>query len=263
MTTDAVWVEDMPALYDRLLAPALFEPFAGELAGRAAALAPSGVVEVAAGTGVVTRALCATLPAARVVATDLNPAMAARGAAGVPAARWAVADAQALPVAGGVADLVVCSFAAMFFPDRRAAFAETARVLSPAGTALYSIWDDVERSTFPAALVRALGTVLPQDPPDFVVRVPHGYADVDRIAADLAAGGLAGDVETVQLTAETPSVTALAEGFCLGTPLRAVLARRGSLPDLVAAVAGAMTAELGDGPVRGALTAHLVTARRA
>lgn len=263
MTSDAVWIEDMPALYDRLLGPALFAPFAGELAGRAARLDPGTVVEVAAGTGIVTRAICAALPRTPVVATDLNPAMAARGAAGAPGARWAVADAQALPVADGAADLLVCSFAAMFFPDRRAAFAETARVLAPGGTALLTVWDDVGRSVFPAALVRALAAVFPEDPPDFVVRVPHGYADVDRITADLAAGDLRGDVETVQLTGETPSVTALAEGFCLGTPLRAALARHGPLPEMVAAVAAAMAAELGDGPARGALTAHVITARRA
>lgn len=262
MTTDAVWVEDMPALYDRLLGPALFAPFAGELAGRAARLGATTVVETAAGTGVVTRALCAALPRARVVATDLNPAMVTRGVAGVPAARWAVADAQALPVADGAADLLVCSFAVMFFPDRRAAFAETARVLAPGGTALVTVWDEVERSAFPAALVRALAAVFPADPPDFVVRVPHGCADVDRITADLAAGGLHGDVETVRLTGTTPSVTALAEGFCLGTPLRAALAGRGPLPGMVGAVAAAMAAELGDGPASGPLTAHLVTARR-
>ncbi|RBY83389.1 SAM-dependent methyltransferase [Blastococcus sp. TF02A-26] len=253
----------MPASYDRLLGPALFAPFGRELADRAVALRPARVLEVAAGTGIVTRALCTALPEARLLATDLNPAMAARGAAGVPEARWAVADALALPVADGRADLVVCSFGAMFFPDRPAAFAETGRVLAPGGTALFTIWDVVDRSTLPAALHRAVAAVVPDDPPDFVARVPHGYADPERIAGDLAAGGLDARLETVRLAGETPSVAALAEGFVRGTPLRAALGRHGELPDMVRAVAGRMTAELGEGAVRGELTAHVVTARAA
>jgi SAM-dependent methyltransferase len=262
MDTDAVWVEDMPAGYDRLLGPALFAPYARELAARAAPLQPARVLEVAAGTGIVTRALRTTLPGARLLATDLNPAMVTRGAAGVPRASWTVADALALPVADGFADLVVCSFGAMFFPDRRAGFAETARVLAPGGTALFTIWDAVDRSTLPAALHRAVAAVVPDDPPDFVARVPHGYADRARIVADLAGGGLDAELETVRLEGETPSVAALAEGFVRGTPLRAALVRHGELSDMVRAVAERMTAELGEGPVRGELTAHLVTARR-
>jgi SAM-dependent methyltransferase len=261
MTADATWIEDMPATYDRLLGPALFLPFARELAARAARLAPGRVLEIAAGTGIVTREVCAALPQARVLATDLNAAMAARGAAGVPEADWAVADALALPVADACADLVVCSFGAMFFPDRPAGFAETARVLASGGTALFTIWDVVDRSALPAALHRAVAAVVPDDPPDFVARVPHGYADPERIAADLSAGGLDARVETVRLLGETPSVAELAEGFVRGTPLRAALLRRGELGDMVREVATRMTAELGEGPVRGELTAHVVTAR--
>ncbi|MGY1743350.1 MULTISPECIES: class I SAM-dependent methyltransferase [unclassified Blastococcus] len=262
-SADAVWVEDMPATYDRLLGPALFAPFARELAGRAARLGPARVLEVAAGTGIVTRQVCAALPRAYVLATDLNPAMAARGAAGVPRARWAVADALALPVADAAADLVVCSFGAMFFPDRPAAYAEAARALAAGGTALFTIWDDVARSTLPAALHRAVAAVVPDDPPDFVARVPHGYADPERIARDLAAGGLDARLETVRLVGETASVAELAEGFVRGTPLRAALAGHGELADMVRAVAAHMAAEVGEGPVRGEVTAHVVTATHA
>jgi SAM-dependent methyltransferase len=263
MDTDAVWVEDMPAGYDRLLGPALFAPFARELAGRAVPLEPARVLEVAAGTGIVTRELHAALPGARLLATDLNPAMAARGATGVPQVPWAVADAMALPLPDSSIDLVVCSFGAMFFPDRPIAFAETARVLAPGGTALFTVWDVVDRSTLPAALHRAVAAAVPDDPPDFVARVPHGYADPARISADVAAGGLTAQLETVQLVGGTPSVRELAEGFVRGTPLRAALGRHGELTDMARAVADRMADALGEGPVTGELTAHLVTARHA
>ncbi len=262
MTTEATWAASMPAVYDERLGPALFDPFAVELAARAAALQPAHVLEVAAGTGVVTRRLRAALPDATVVATDLNPGMVAVGAGRVPGVTWRVADAAELGVPDGSVDLVVCSFGVMFFPDRPAAFAEAARVLAPGGTLLLTVWDAVQRSTFPAALVTALAQVLPGRTPQFIERVPHGYADPARITADVAAGGLAvEELRTVTLTGEASSARSLAEGFCLGTPLRFALELQGSLDELTAAVADRMTALLGEGPVRGDLTAHVVTAR--
>lgn len=250
----------MPAAYDELLGPALFAPFARELAARAAALRPRSVLELAAGTGILTAQLVTRLPGVPVTATDLNPAMAGYGSGRVPAAEWRAADAQALPFPDASFDLVACSFGVMFFPDKAAAFAEAARVLSGSGRLLVSIWDTVATSDFPAALTEALAAVLPDDPPDFVVRVPHGYADVDRIEADLAVAGLGGTVERVVLRGEAPSARALAEGFCHGTPLLFGLEERGDLAALTDAVAEQMTARLGDGPVCGDLAAFVVTA---
>jgi hypothetical protein len=54
-----------PSFYDTQLVPLIFEPYATDLARRIAALAPSRVLETAAGTGVVTRALARALPRAR------------------------------------------------------------------------------------------------------------------------------------------------------------------------------------------------------
>jgi SAM-dependent methyltransferase len=264
MTTEATWLESMPAVYDRCLGGPLFEPFAAELAARAAGLHPGRVLEVAAGTGVVTRRLRAALPEAAIVATDLNPGMVAAGAARVPDVEWRQADAAALGVPDASVDLVVCSFGVMFFPDRVAGFREAARVLAPGGTLLATTWDVLERSTFPAALARALREALPEQTPEFLERVPHGYADPERVAADATAGGLAvEDVATVRLTGEAPSARSLAEGFCLGTPLRFALELHGALPELTDAIAARMTAFLGAGPLRGDLTAHVVTARPA
>jgi SAM-dependent methyltransferase len=262
MTTDASWVGSMPELYDANLGPALFAPFGAELAGRAAALSPNSVLELAAGTGLATRALVKALPSASITATDLNGAMVAWAAERVPGPTWLAADAQALDFPTDAFDLVVCQFGAMFFPDKPAAFAEAARVLLPGGTLMMAIWDAVELSPFPATLVEALGAVLPDDPPSFVVRVPHGYADPDLIAADLTAGGLTvGGIEKVVLTGEATSARSLAQGFCLGTPLRFALEQRGSLSELTEAVGVEMEKRLGPGPLTGDLAALVVTAR--
>ena len=196
---DNEWSGSMPEIYERFLVPALFAPYAEHLAQRAAAEAPATVLEVAAGTGAPTRALVAALPGARVTATDLNPAMVSWSAQRLPEADWQVADARDLPVPDASVDLVACQFGVMFVPDKIAAFTEAAGALAPQGALLCTTWGRVETSPFPEALVAALAEVLPVDPPDFVARIPHGYADPAQVAT----------------------------GFCQGTPLRFALEARG------------------------------------
>ena len=60
---DTVFAGSVPEIYDSHMVPLIFEPYAADLARRAADLAPSRVLETAAGTGVVTRALARLLPA--------------------------------------------------------------------------------------------------------------------------------------------------------------------------------------------------------
>ncbi len=258
---DAQWLEDMPSSYDSGLGDALFRPYARHVAALARDLAPTRVLELAAGTGILTAELVAALPDATITATDLNPPMVAWAAEHVPGARWQVADAQHLELPDGSFDLVACQFGAMFFPDRPRAYAQSARVLAPGGTLLLAIWDVLSASTFPSALAQALALVLPEDPPTFVARVPHGYADPAVIEADLVSGGLrVGSLDRVTLTGNAPSAASLARGFCLGSPLRFELSKRGELEVLTAAVAASMTGLLGAGPLVGDLSAWVVTA---
>jgi len=183
--TEASWTDSMPEIYDRCLGPALFAPVAVHLADLATALSPRRVLELAAGTGIVTRALVGALPDADIVATDLNPAMVSWAADRIGGVTWRQADAQNLDFPDASFDLALCSFGVMFFADRRAAFADVFRLLAPDGTFLFTVWDTVELSPFPAALVSALEVVLPENPPSFVARVPHGYSDSSRISDDL------------------------------------------------------------------------------
>jgi SAM-dependent methyltransferase len=262
MSTDSQWLAAMPQAYDDCLGPALFAPFARHVAGIAAALRPSSVLELAAGTGILTAELVCVLPDARITATDLNAAMVSWGASHVPGPAWQQADAQQLELADASFDLVVCQFGVMFFPDKSAAFAEAARVLAPGGKLLFTVWDAVETSDFPAAMVHSLASVLPEDSPDFIVRVPHGYCDADQIGADLQAGGLVVDALDRTVLRGRSTAQALANGFCRGTPLRFALQERGSLEHLVATLEEQLIARLGTGPVDGDLAAFVVTASR-
>jgi SAM-dependent methyltransferase len=266
--SDVAFAGSIPQLYDELLVPLLFEPYATELAARAAALAPADVLEVAAGTGALTRALARALPAgARLTATDLNQPMLDRAAA-VAAARpvaWRRADALALPFAEASFDLVACAFGAMFFPDRPRAFAEARRVLRPGGALLVATWDRLETCELEAAVTDALAEVFPADPPRFLARTPHGYFDPAAITTDLAAAGFPARAEVEVLPARCPAVSPLAAAtaLCQGTPLRNEIEARGA-PGLDAATracAAALARRYGPDPFETRMQALLCAVR--
>jgi SAM-dependent methyltransferase len=265
---DTSFGDEIALNYDRHFVPLIFQPYADELAGRLAALPVRRVLEIAAGTGVVTRAMASRLPPdVSITATDLNPSMLAR-AETVGTARpvtWRQADAMSLPFADGEFDAVVCQFGAMFFPDKAKAFAETRRVLAKGGVFLFSVWDRIEDNEFTDVVETALASIFPDDPPRFMSRVPHGYHDRAVIEHDLAAGGFTGaQLATVaaRSRASSPRVPAIA--LCEGSPLRNEIEARGSVPlaEVTTIVERALAERFGTGEVDGKIQAILVTVRR-
>jgi ubiquinone/menaquinone biosynthesis C-methylase UbiE len=263
MASDTQWLGSMPEVYDSRLGPALFEPYAAHLADIAAALRPDAILELAAGTGIVTRALTEALPNAQVTATDLNEAMVGWGTEHVPRARWSVADAQQLPFDDKWFELVVCQFGVMFFPDRRGAYAEARRVLTDGGTFLIASWDSVDGTPVAAILQGVLEQMFVKDPPRFLPRTPYGYHDPQAISADLTAAGLRDmQVERVTAVGLAPSARSLVEGYCLGSPLRFELDARNAGEEVLDQGTAAVAAALGDGPIDVELAAYVATARR-
>lgn len=261
--TDAsrVWAEGMSAEYDEHLVPAVFRPYAADLAARVVGHRPRAVLELAAGTGVLTHAITLGLPTADIIATDLNPAMVAVGSATAPAATWRQADAMQLPFDDASFDLVACQFGVMFFPNRPAGYAEVARVLKPGGHFLFSCWGPLATHDVEAAVTATLAKTFPDDPPTFLARIPHGYHDVDRVTADLAAAGFDGvHVVTVKLDCRARDASSLARGYCRGTPLRAEIEARGDLKETTLAVTDGLRRRFGEGPVVGRMAALVFTA---
>jgi ubiquinone/menaquinone biosynthesis C-methylase UbiE len=262
--TDTVFAGSIPDLYDRCLGPFLFEPYAADLAERAARLRPRRILETAAGTGIVTAALARALPEAEIVATDLNPDMLRVAAAKLasPRVSFAPADAQSLPFPDSSFDLVVCQFGAMFFPDRVGAYREARRVLAPGGAFLFNVWDRLEANPASQTLADAVAALFPDDPPSFLARVPFGYHDKARVEADLRAAGFA------QIEAETVAKRSrgaardVAPGLCQGSPLRAEIEARAPdrLDEASRSALAALVARHGD-PVDAAMSAHVFTAR--
>jgi SAM-dependent methyltransferase len=266
VASDSVFAGSIPELYDRCLGPFLFEPYAEEIARRAAALAPSKILETAAGTGIVTAALARALPEAEIVATDLNPAMleVARRRVTARTAGFQAADAQALPFADAAFDLVVCQFGAMFFPDRVGAYREARRVLRPGGWFLFDVWDRLEANPAAAAVQAAVAALFPDDPPGFLARTPHGYHDKARIETELVAAGFTRDmIETVHREARGRA-SDVALGICQGSPLRAEIEARAPdrLDEATEAAAAALRALCGGAEeISVAMSALVVTAR--
>jgi SAM-dependent methyltransferase len=257
----------IPEIYDTLMVPLVFEPYAQDLARRAASFNPADILETAAGTGAVTRALAIAI-SANIVATDLNPEMLERAqAAGVSRpVRWQRADAMQLPFADGAFDVIVCQFGAMFFPDKPHAFGEMRRVLRPGGALVFNVWDRIENNAFANAVIEALAQVFPDNPPTFLARVPHGYFDTAILASDLHKGGFVESdiaIDSLSLRSQAISPRIAATAFCQGTPLRYEIESHGAdaLQRATDACASALAARFGAQSIEGTMRAHVVVAR--
>jgi len=266
--SDKVFAGSVPEIYDRLMVPLIFDPYAADIAARAGRLAPRDLLEVAAGTGAVTRALAAALGAdARMTVTDLNPPMLAQARLRLPDPRitWQQADALALPFADASFDVVVCQFGAMFFPDKTQGYAQARRVLKAGGVYLFNVWDDIAANDFAAVAMQALAELFPHDPPRFMARTPHGYHDADRIRSELAAAGFAHiAIETVAHRSKAASANDVAIAYCHGTPWRGEIEARdpAGLATATTRVADAIARRFGTGAVDGKISALVIEARR-
>jgi ubiquinone/menaquinone biosynthesis C-methylase UbiE len=265
---DKLFAGSIPENYDRYMVPLIFEGYARDMARRAAALSPKAVLETAAGSGVVTRALAPGLsPDASYVVTDLNQPMldyAATRQDPDDRLSWRRADAQALPFEDAVFDLVVCQFGVMFLPDRPSAYREARRVLKPGGRFLFNAWDRIEDNVFADDVTRALAEFFPDDPPRFMARTPHGYHDTALIRSDLAKAGFSNvTIETRAEESRAPSARQVAIAYCQGTPLRNEIEARGAdkLEAATEHAAIALARKHGHGEVAAKIQAHVILAR--
>ena len=166
--TDRSFAGSIPDLYDTYLVPLIFEAYASDLARRAASTNPSRVLEIAAGTGVVARALARHLgKRAHYVVSDLNqPMLDTAVSRQGPDGRivWRQANALNLPFEDESFDTVVCQFGGMFFPDRVAGYREARRALKRDGRFLFNVWDRIEENDFARVVTRAVRTHLSDEP---------------------------------------------------------------------------------------------------
>jgi ubiquinone/menaquinone biosynthesis C-methylase UbiE len=267
LETDKVFAGSVPENYDRYMVPLIFEPYAADIARRAASLLPSVVLEIAAGSGVVTRALAPILPGgASYIVTDLNQPMIDYAASRQPPdgrIKWRQADALALPFENAMFDLVCCQFGAMFFPDHTAGYREASRVLKPGGHFLFNVWDRIEENVFADDVTNALARMFPNDPPRFLARTPHGYYDTTQIRGDLERAGFSRvtiETRAEESRASSPRIPAIA--YCQGTLLRNEIQTRdaGKLEAATDYAESALADKHGRGEVVAKIQAHVILA---
>ncbi len=261
-SADRGFTHSTPALYDRYMGPLLFEPYAKLVAERCALLQPVDVLEIAAGTGILTRAVNRAVPRAQITATDINPTMLEFAAQQVSSdhVRFQPADAQDLPYSDGSFDVVLCQFGVMFFPDKVRANQEARRVLRPNGHYLLVSFNRLDLNPVPKAAGEAVVALFADDPPNYMDRGPFSYSDPARIKQDLLAAGFRDvEIETVELSSRVNARDA-AQGLVFGSPLRSVIEKRApsALDRAADAVAQALAQWDGkDAP----MSAHLASAR--
>ena len=254
--TDKAFTGSIPEIYDRFFVPLIFEPYAHDLAELIAKAAPKAVLEIAAGTGVVTRVMAARLPAdVRLTITDLNQPMLDRAKAQQAddsRIEWRQADALALPFQDQSFDAVVCQFGVMFFPDKVQGYREARRVLKPGGHYFLNVWDRILENDFADVVTQALAAMFPSDPPRFMARTPHGYHDAEQIRRELNAAGFADiSIEAVDHRSKAASPRDPAIAYCQGTPLRTEIEARGNLEEATNRAAEALAQRFGSGAVDG------------
>lgn len=237
MGNSANFVGTVPTYYDDGLGPVLFQHYAQDIAVRAASTNPSSVLELAAGTGIVTTALRAALAqTCSLTATDLNKPMLDVAEAKIHAkthTNFMVADAQDLAFDDNSFDLVACQFGVMFFPDKLLSYKEARRVLKPGGRYLFSVWNSWRENPFAELTHATIAAFFESDPPGFY-EVPFGYHDTDTIKATLLEAGFE-TVDWERLTHQSPvtDIPGFAKALVYGNPTREEIINRGGDPDAV------------------------------
>jgi ubiquinone/menaquinone biosynthesis C-methylase UbiE len=267
--TDKQFTGSIAEIYERYLVPLIFEPYANDMAARLFELEPREVLETAAGTGVLTRAITRHLGSnVRLTATDLNQPMLDMAAARQPPGSqvvWRQADALALPFQDQQFDAVACQFGVMFFSDKILGYREAHRVLKPGGRFVFNVWDRISENEFADVVTEALKAVFPSNPPNFMARTPHGYFDVTKIREELATAGFSSvSTETSGHLSKAASPHDVAIAYCQGTPLRNEIMTRDAarLEEATQRSAEALANRFGEGPIEGRIRAHILTAVR-
>lgn len=263
---NAQFAGTIPATYDRCLGPLLFAPYARDSVSRLPWGEYEDVLELAAGTGILTHELRQALPpSARLTATDLNPDMLAIARTRNPgrSISWQEADAQALPFPEGAFDAVACQYGIMFFPDKPAACREIRRVLRPGGVFAFSVWDSLEHNPLGAIAKRTVNRYFASEPPTFY-DVPFGFSDPGLLRSWLAQASFQVlSIETVPQMNESPSALIAAEGIIAGNPTLLSIQERATAPadTIIHEAAEALASEYGLTPCRLPMQGIVVSAR--
>jgi SAM-dependent methyltransferase len=226
----------IPEYYDTILGPAQLERLGADLVRRLPVRPKGDVLELACGTGIVTRRLRERVDANfRLIATDVSEPMLAYARAKVKGKiDWRVADAAALPFKDATFGVVVSQLGVMFVPDKPKLFSEARRVLEEGGTLLFNCWDRLELNPHASTASEVMQELFPGDPDMDFAKVPYGFNDRGEIQALLEAARFRGvEIEELKLKVQCPSAHTFATGQIRGTPRSTLIEKKGANLDQV------------------------------
>jgi SAM-dependent methyltransferase len=263
--TEPVFQEQIDAAmaYDTIMVPAMMEDWAVKVADAVELRPGQRVLDVACGTGVVSRTAVARVgPTGAVTGLDANLGMLTVAARRAPAIAWTHGAAGELPFGTAAFDAVVSQFGLMFFPDRRRAIAEMLRVLVRGGRCAVAVWNSLETIPAYATEVELLERLAGTRAAD-ALRAPFVLGDRDALAAHFRDAGAADvRVATDRATARFPSLRTLLEADLRGwLPVMGVPLPEDTIQAIVRQAERDMAAYVGpDGTLAFEQSAHIVTA---
>jgi ubiquinone/menaquinone biosynthesis C-methylase UbiE len=218
-------------IYDRIAARYVLGPWAPGLVEAAGVKGGEKILDLACGTGLVTRTAAAKLgPGGHITGLDLNAGMLRVAAAadnpGAGAIDWVEGSALEMALPDGVFDLVLCQQGLQFFPDKAKALAETHRVLRPGGRALFSVWAAAGpyNDAVAAALTACVDTATAGR-----YLVTRDVPDADTLNALFAGAGFGKiEVERIEMAIRIPDVRSFAVPHLLGTPVAPAVSALGA-----------------------------------
>jgi SAM-dependent methyltransferase len=256
-------------IYDEIMVPRLFGPWASLLLDKLNLRSGQAVLDIACGPGTVSRQAAARVgPSGRVTGCDLSPSMLELARSKTPSddsapIEYLECSADSLEVADGSFDVVTCQQGLQFFPDRPTALTEMARALHRGGTLGVAVWCNIEDCPPFAALKTALGQVLGSEVANAYEAGPWGFGDAAALARLVGDNGFT-NVEVNRY--ELPYVLEGGPGQLLLTLQAASVASTlAQLPEeelvaLAAAVEDATRPLTVEGVVRSYAASHVLTA---
>lgn len=266
-TVTSNFTGSIPTVYEEGLVPVIFTDFAQNMARRVAELGPTKVLELASGTGVVTRLLRNRLsPECTLVASDLNDpmlAIARRKFKADERVSFESVDAMNLPFENQSFDVLTCQYGVMFFPDKIQSFTEAHRMLKDGGHYIFSTWDSLARNPFATIVQRVIEDTFAEDPPGFY-KVPFHYHDPDAIRLDMQKAGFSAvTVEQHHMRKAIPSMDVFANALVYGNPLyEEIKMRHGDADAMVASIKQALVAKCGQSAPVLELSSFFITGRK-
>lgn len=251
--------------YEKYLAPVFFISTSKDLVSHLAG-SPENILEIAAGTGQVTRNLVNTFPEAKITATDINSGMLDVGKRIVRSGNitWQAADACELPFEDNIFDAIICQFGVMFFPDKQKAMNEAYRVLKPGGQIVFNTWDSLENNRICKIPDDVINKIFPTDPPPFY-KTPFSMYDPAEIESLLKNAGFKDiKVENRKMEGYSESPDNAVTAFTEGNPIYLQIMERDPaiLPVFQKTLRKELVKEFGTGRFTIPLSEFIATAKK-